>query len=162
MEAVQQNRVTPYLVIQGQNIIPTWTTPIAALFIAALVMPGSSLLGHLCGMVVGYLCTFPLHLFDLPIRAEADYDRITVGLGYLARLVPPDGVCRWIETKLRLRSFVPFYVSVDQKTYGRSGVLPSSSQGVPLATLGVAPVISPAVGAPGLVGSNQRLGTSPE
>lgn len=57
---------------------------------------------------------------------------------------------RWIEGKLKLRAWLPFYVSVDQKVFGRFGVLPMTN-------LGPAPVV-----APGLVGSNQRLGPAPE
>ena len=49
------------------------------------------------------------------------------GLGYLKVLVPPEKVLRWIEGKLNLLGRLPHYVSVDQKTYGRYGVLPSSN-----------------------------------
>lgn len=56
---------------------------------------------------------------------------------------------RWIEGKLKLRTWLPYYVSVDQKVYGRFGVLPMSNLG--------APAIST-----GMVGSTQRLGTNPE
>lgn len=71
-----------------------------------------------------------------------------VGLGYLKVLVPPEKVLRWIEGKLNLLGRLPHYVSVDQKTYGRYGVLPSSSAAgssgnqVPMSFLG----------------TNQRLG----
>lgn len=50
-----------------------------------------------------------------------------VGLGYLKVFVPPEKVLRWIEGKLNLLGRLPHYVSVDQKTYGRYGVLPSNS-----------------------------------
>ena len=73
MESVQLNKVTPYLVIRGQPTIPTWTTPLAALVVAALVMPRSSFLGHLCGLLVGYLCTFPqAYLPFCPDKANID------------------------------------------------------------------------------------------
>lgn len=49
------------------------------------------------------------------------------GLGYIKFLVPPEKILRWIEAKLNLLGRLPHYVSVDQKTYGRYGVLPSSS-----------------------------------
>jgi hypothetical protein len=51
----------------------------------------------------------------------------SVGLGYLKIFVPPEKVLRWIEGKLNLLGRLPHYISVDQKTYGRYGVLPSSN-----------------------------------
>lgn len=50
-----------------------------------------------------------------------------VGLGYLKIFVPPEKVLRWIESKLNLLGRLPHYVSVDQKTYGRYGVLPATN-----------------------------------
>lgn len=67
-------------------------------------------------------------------------------MGYLKFLSPPEKILRWIETKLNLLGRLPHYVSIDQKTYGRFGVLPSASPN---------PGASPAIG---LVGSTQRLG----
>jgi len=52
-----------------------------------------------------------------------------VGLGYLKFLAPPEKISRWIEAKLNLLGRLPHYVSVDQKTYGRYGVLPQSEPG---------------------------------
>lgn len=49
-----------------------------------------------------------------------------VGLGYLRFLAPPEKALRWVETRFNLLARLPRYVSVDQKTYGRFGVLPSS------------------------------------
>jgi len=51
--------------------------------------------------------------------------RTLVGLGYLKFAIPPERILRWIESKLNLLGRLPHYVSVDQKTYGRFGVLPS-------------------------------------
>lgn len=125
-EAIRENKTIPYFVIRGQPTIPTWTVPIVMLLLAMVVTPGASVLGHACGLAVGYV----------------------FGLGYLKFIVPPDGVLRFIEAKLRLRSWSSYnYVSVDQKTYGREGVIPLTT---------VIPVIGP-----GLTGSNQRLGPSP-
>ncbi|KAJ9134730.1 Rhomboid protein 2 [Pleurostoma richardsiae] len=121
MEAIRTYRTNPYLVI-GTHHVPTWTTPLVlVLFVSALV-PNTSFLGHLSGLAVGYLC----------------------GMGYMRFLAPPEKALRWVEAKLKLLQILPHYVSVDQKTYGRFGVLPStgSSSGTPL----------------GLVGSTQRLG----
>ncbi len=72
------------------------------------------------------------------------------GLGYLKFLAPPEWILRWIEGKLNLLGRLPHYVSVDQKTYGRYGVLPTTNSGrgeVPDSTLPM-----------GYVGSTQRLG----
>jgi hypothetical protein len=55
----------------------------------------------------------------------------TGGLGYIRFLAPPEKILRWIEGKLNLLGRLPHYVSVDQKTYGRYGVLPSSSTAGP-------------------------------
>lgn len=49
------------------------------------------------------------------------------GLGFLKILAPPEKVLRWIEGKLNLLGRLPHYVSIDQKTYGRYGVLPTST-----------------------------------
>jgi hypothetical protein len=73
------------------------------------------------------------------------------GLGYLKFLAPPEWILRWIEGKLNLLGRLPHYVSVDQKTYGRYGVLPTTN----------APLVGSATGDIGLSnlrGSNQRLG----
>ena len=49
------------------------------------------------------------------------------GLGYLKILAPPEKILRWIEGKLNLLGRLPHYVSIDQKTYGRYGVLPTAN-----------------------------------
>ena len=49
------------------------------------------------------------------------------GSGYSRFLAPPEKVLRWIEAKLNLLGRLPHYISVDQKTYGRYGVLPMTS-----------------------------------
>ncbi|KND90777.1 Rhomboid protein 2 [Tolypocladium ophioglossoides CBS 100239] len=122
MEAIRTYRSNPHLIIATYHI-PTWTTPLLMTIVVAALIPNTSLLGHLCGVSVGYI----------------------YGLGYLKFLAPPEWALRWIETRLNLLAILPHYVSVDQKTYGRFGVLPSSSR-----TGGSA--------ATELVGSTQRLG----
>lgn len=67
------------------------------------------------------------------------------GLGHVKYIAPPEWALRWIESKLNLLAILPHYISVDQKTYGRFGVLPSSSRAGGSA-------------ATELVGSTQRLG----
>lgn len=51
------------------------------------------------------------------------------GLGYVKLLAPPEWALRWVESRLNLLAILPHYVSVDQKTYGRFGVLPTSNRG---------------------------------
>lgn len=103
-------------------------------------MSNVSFLGHLCAILVGYLCRSPFVLkLITSIRIHLLID--PVGLGYLKVFVPPEKVLRWIEGKLNLLGRLPHYVSVDQKTYGRYGVLPSSAAGssgnqVPMSFLG--------------------------
>lgn len=72
------------------------------------------------------------------------------GLGYLKFLAPPEKILRWIEGKMNLLGRLPHYVSVDQKTYGRFGVLPTANS-----TLAGAADSGIALG---YVGSTQRLG----
>jgi hypothetical protein len=67
------------------------------------------------------------------------------GIGYLKFIAPPEWALRWIETRLNLLAVLPHYVSVDQKTYGRFGVLPSTTR------IGSS-------NAAELLGSTQRLG----
>jgi hypothetical protein len=140
VEAIRTYKANPHLVI-GTVHVPTWTTPLIMILVVAALVPSTSLLGHLCGVGTGYLCKSFL-LVILPYVCAADTS--TVGLGYLKFLAPPESVLRWIEARLNLLARLPHYVSVDQKTYGRFGVLPSTASGS--ATL------------PGLVGSTQRLG----
>jgi hypothetical protein len=80
---------------------------------------------------------------DFPSNASTDVF-CAGGMGYLRYLAPPEKALRWIEGKLNLLGRLPHYVSVDQKTYGRFGVLPTAGASR-----------EPPVG---LVGSTQRLG----
>ncbi|KAL3955902.1 hypothetical protein ACCO45_008748 [Purpureocillium lilacinum] len=121
-EAIRTYRSNPHLVIATYHI-PTWTTPLLMIFVVAVLIPSTSLLGHLCGVGVGYLA----------------------GLGYIKFLAPPEWALRWIETRLNLLALLPHYVSVDQKTFGRFGVLPTTTRAGGSA-------------ATELVGSTQRLG----
>lgn len=52
-------------------------------------------------------------------------------MGYLKILIPPEKGLRWVESKLNLLGRLPHYVSSDQKTYGRYGVLPTAAIGGP-------------------------------
>ena len=141
-ESIKTYRQNPYFELSGYRI-PTWTTPLAIILAINFLIPQTSLLGHLCGAAVGYLW----------------------GLGYIRFLAPSERILRWIEGKLNLLGRLPHYVSVDQKTYGRYGVLPSTNSG------SRDRVSSPAVGPGrgtlgaatngvtiGPIGSTQRLG----
>ena len=142
IEAIKTYRVNPYFTI-GTNQIPTWTTPlILALFVTFLI-PNTSLLGHLCGIVIGYICEC------LCFNQIAQSHPLSVGLGYLKFLAPPERILRWLEGKMNLLGRLPHYVSVDQKTYGRYGVLPSTAASSTLASDNV-PM--------SFTGSTQRLG----
>lgn len=122
MEAIKIYKSHPHFSL-GPYQIPTWTTPLIGALLVSFLITNVNLLGHLCGLVVGY----------------------SFGLGYLRFLSPPERVLRWFETRLNLLGRLPYYVSVDQKTYGRYGVLPTTNgleNGVAL----------------GYIGSGQRLG----
>lgn len=108
VEAIKTHRKNPYFNISTYKI-PTWITPLVIAIPISIFVPSTSLLGHLCGCAVGYV----------------------FGLGYLKILAPPDKILRWIEVKLNLLGRLPHYVSLDQKTYGRYGVLPSNTAGLP-------------------------------
>ena len=99
------------------------------------------MLGHLCGIAMGYVGKYLNSIVSLFI---ADI-LATAGLGYIRYLAPPEWALRWIESRLNLLVILPHYVSVDQKTYGRFGVLPSNNRA------GGSPATE-------LVGSTQRLG----
>lgn len=65
MEAIRTYRTNPHLVIATHNV-PTWTTPLALCLVISALVPNTSLLGHLCGLGVGYLGTccaswIPMH-----------------------------------------------------------------------------------------------------
>jgi len=103
-EAIKTYRTNPNFVI-GTTQIPTWTTPLVLAIFTSVLVPNTSFLGHLSGLAVGYLW----------------------GLGYIKFLAPPEKILRWIEGKMNLLGRLPHYVSVDQKTYGRYGVLPTTT-----------------------------------
>lgn len=121
-ESIKTFKQNPNFALGPYNI-PTWTAPLILNLFVAVLVPNTSFLGHLCSLAIGYLW----------------------GLGYIKFLVPNEKILRWIEGKLNLLGRLPHYVSVDQKTYGRYGVLPTTAAPRPVPTL--APL-----------GSTQRLG----
>ncbi|KAJ3570843.1 hypothetical protein NPX13_g5591 [Xylaria arbuscula] len=56
MEGVRTYKTNPYLVI-GTYHVPTWTTPLFMAVVVQALVPGTSFIGHLCGVGTGYLCT---------------------------------------------------------------------------------------------------------
>ncbi|KAI5298157.1 putative rhomboid protease [Ascosphaera atra] len=129
-EALRTYNSNPHFAL-GPYRIPTWTSPLIACVLVSLLLSNTSLLGHLAGIAVGYL----------------------YGLGMLRFLVPPEKILRFIEDKLNLFGRLPHYVSVDQKTYGRYGILPTNggANGVSSAP------VNAAAGDPG-IGGGIRLG----
>lgn len=103
---VHTAQATPHITLITWRI-PTLTAPIFFIALTALLVPHTSLLGHLLGVALGYAW----------------------GFGYLKFLVPPERITRWIEEKMNLLGRVPWYVSVDQKTFGRYGILDGNGNG---------------------------------
>jgi hypothetical protein len=91
---------TPHITLITYRV-PTLVVPLFFLLLTSLIVPHTSLLGHLLGVGLGYAW----------------------GFGYLKFLVPPEKITRWIEEKMNLLGRVPWYVSVDQKMFGRYGIL---------------------------------------
>ena len=104
--------------------------------LTSILVPHVSLVGHLCGAGLGYLWAS----------------------GYIKFLTPPEKILRWLETKLNLLGRLPHYVSVDQKTYGRYGVLPSTNNGNGRVGPGMGALGATNGLAMGPTGGTQRLG----
>jgi hypothetical protein len=54
MESIQTYKTNPHFVV-GTVHIPTWTTPLIMSMVVRALVPGTSLLGHLCGIAIGYV-----------------------------------------------------------------------------------------------------------
>lgn len=54
-EAIRTYALHPNFTVAGVNI-PTWTTPILTMVVMVFLVPGSSLIGHFCGLLIGYAC----------------------------------------------------------------------------------------------------------
>jgi glycosylphosphatidylinositol transamidase len=55
MEAIKAYKTNPSFQIATVKI-PTWTTPLIIVVFTSVLVPNTSLLGHLCGLVFGYGC----------------------------------------------------------------------------------------------------------
>lgn len=94
MEAIRTYRSNPHLVIATYHI-PTWTTPLLMIIVVAALVPNTSLLGHLCGVAVGYICE---ELTSLPpchteSRTTTYRTRYQADLATSNLLHPPSGRC---------------------------------------------------------------------
>ena len=67
MEAIRNYRTNPHLIIATHHI-PTWTTPLLLALVVAAIVPNTSLLGHICGVLVGYIGRFAI--FPLTMRIK--------------------------------------------------------------------------------------------
>ncbi|RPA98917.1 hypothetical protein L873DRAFT_1685912 [Choiromyces venosus 120613-1] len=93
-EAVKTFWEKPTYNIAGYGI-PSWMAPIFWLVIISILVPGASILGHFCGLVIGYL--YACH--------------------YLRLLEPPENIMGKVESKLNfLLRRIPFYISLENRT----------------------------------------------
>lgn len=96
--AYHESLIKPTIRITPDFNFPTLYTPLVLVVGIAIIMPGSSMMGHFFGCVVGYAYSFK----------------------YMDILVPPSKVIEWIENKLeRLIGLIPnafqYYKEVDAK-----------------------------------------------
>jgi hypothetical protein len=112
----QASRATPDVSIPSTTYrLPTLAIPFILILLTAVLVPHTSILGHICGMIIGF----------------------GWGSGYLKFLLPPVKLLRWIEDKLMLRTRLPSSyvdVSLDRPSDGRYGfgILPTSSEPIDL------------------------------
>ncbi|KAG0635258.1 hypothetical protein HOY80DRAFT_893389 [Tuber brumale] len=93
-EAVKTFLEKPTYSIAGYGI-PSWMAPIFWLVAVSILVPGASILGHFCGLIVGYL--YACH--------------------YLRLLEPSENILGKVESKLNfLIRRVPFYISLENRT----------------------------------------------
>lgn len=55
MEAVKTYKSNPYFML-GTTQIPTWITPFVMVLFVSFLIPNTSFLGHVCGLLFGYGC----------------------------------------------------------------------------------------------------------
>lgn len=67
MEAIRTYKTNPSFTISTYNI-PTWITPLLLVVVTAALLPSSSFLGHLAGLLVGYGCKYLIPTALLPVR----------------------------------------------------------------------------------------------
>jgi GPI-anchor transamidase subunit GAA1 len=54
-ESIKTWKQNPYLTVADVKI-PTWIWPIVLCIVTSILIPGTSFLGHVCGLVTGYAC----------------------------------------------------------------------------------------------------------
>lgn len=59
MEAVKTFKTNPYFTL-GTTQIPTWITPLVLVLFTSFLIPHTSFLGHVCGLLVGYGCKYSM------------------------------------------------------------------------------------------------------
>lgn len=96
--AYQESLIKPTYTISPSYHLPTIATPLVPILIIAILVPGSSLIGHLFGLASGYALAY----------------------GIFTKLVPPSNVIEWIEEKVdKLIQLIPepieYYREVDAK-----------------------------------------------
>jgi hypothetical protein len=96
--AYHESLIKPTITITPTISFPTLYAPLVLVLITAIIMPGSSFMGHFFGVVVGYAYAFK----------------------YMDILVPPSKVIEWIEDKLeKLIDLIPnafhYYKEIDAK-----------------------------------------------
>lgn len=146
VEVVKIYKVNLNFVI-GMYSIFIWMMLIGVLFVMVVLVLSLSFWGYVVGLVIGYGGMFFL-IFNKKEKRQCVDVKGVVGLGYVKFFVLLEKILRWIEGKLNLLGRLLYYVSIDQKMYGRFGVLFLNNIFV-VVLLGV--VL-------GLVGSIQRLG----
>ncbi|KAH8151590.1 uncharacterized protein LAJ45_04212 [Morchella importuna] len=93
IESVKTYGFQPYYIIAGYEF-PSYFTPVFWMVLMAFLMPGSSLLGHFCGLVIGY----------------------AYACRYLRLLEPSEWLMGKVEQKLSfIFSRVPHYVALDRR-----------------------------------------------
>lgn len=101
--AYHESLINATYIITPTITIPTIYTPIIPLILMKIIVPGSSLLGHAYGLLMGYV----------------------LALGYFKILIPKSSIIEWIEVKANklielIPSFVKYYREEDAK-YVREG-----------------------------------------
>ena len=81
-----------HVVVAGQRV-PAWGVPLALVVAAALVLPGTSLLGHLCALATGYV----------------------FGSGRVDFLLLPLAICNFVERRIPIAvtQYVPQYITAE-------------------------------------------------
>lgn len=120
--AWKQHEVHPKITLAGRIPMLTWATPLIPLVLSAIIFPGSSLLGHVLGLLIGYI----------------------YGMGFIDVLIEPStNVVEWIESKITpVISFLSYIVTWvtevearQLRTQAVGNILPISQQPSSIASI---------------------------